>query len=596
MRILVAFLLLIHVCAGLEAQEAVGPALMPQTLALQEQLLVPVIMPSEVRPIAILRSAAEGAADELEVMRAWNRAGNVPPRNGFVRPLPLGMRLNASEFQMRSNSGGATEDKIVWAGRVEVAGAHRLRIHLEEVQLPFGSQLWLSGGNGETVGPFGLNLLGPGGDLWTPSVSGPVATLIVQLSEKEQSTSQALFRVTQVAEIFALADEISSLPLPNHVQSCLIDSRCITTATLDVIDFYRSAVAHLQYLKNGSSFVCTGALLNDTDNSGFIPYLLTANHCFSSQASASTLEAFWDYVTSTCGGTFPSLGSLPRSSGSTLLATSSQTDFTFVRLNSIPGARGLLGWNANPSAVGQNALLNRLSHPAPNSFPYSQGYSRTRATNTPAGTCGPDQDGRPLNDLTKFIYSTPDLGATFPGSSGAPVILAGGFVVGQLYGACASDPTEPCLFGPQDYTIDGRFSSTFPSIAQWLNPSRGNDPCVPAANTACLANGRFEVKVDWQTTSASGAAQVMAFGGQRAENNDSVFFWFFSTTNFEMGLKILNACGINGKFWVFISGLTDQGWTVRIRDTQTGNVKTYNNPTGRLTPTTADTLAGLPCN
>ena len=88
----------------------------------------------------------------------------------------------------------------------------------------------------------------------------------------------------------------------------------------------------------------------------------------------------------------------------------------------------------------------------------------------------------------------------------------------------------------------------------------------------------------------------MAFGGQRAENNDSSFFWFFSATNFEMGLKILDACGINGKFWVFISGLTDQGWTVRIRDTQTGSVKTYNNPTGRLTPTTADTLSGLPCS
>ncbi len=596
MRSLVALLLLIHASAGLEAQEAVGPALIPASLVSQNQIPVPVFMPSEVRPIAILRSATEGAADELEAMLAWNRAGNVPPRNGFVRPLPLGKRLNVSEFQTTSNRRGTSENKIVWAGRVEVAGAHRIRIHLEEVRLPVGSQLWVSGGSGETVGPFGLNLLGPGGELWTPSVSGPVATLIVQLPEKEQFTAHALFRVTQVAEIFALEDQNPALPLPSHVQSCLIDGRCITTATLDVIDFYRSAVAQLQYLKSGSSFVCTGALLNDTDDSGFIPYLLTANHCFSSQASASSLEAFWDYVTSTCGGPFPGLGSLPRSSGSTLLATSSQTDFTFVRLNSIPGARALLGWNANPSAVGQNTFLNRLSHPAPNSFPYSQGYSRTRATNTPAGTCGPDQDGRPLNDLTKFIYSAPDLGATFPGSSGAPVILAGGFVVGQLYGACALDPTEPCLFGAQDYTIDGRFSSTFPSIAQWLNPTTGNGPCVPGANTACLANSRFEVRVDWQTTATSGAAQVMAFGGQRAENNDSAFFWFFSATNFEMGLKILNACGINGRFWVFISGLTDQGWTVRIRDTQTGSIKTYNNPTGRLTPTTADTLAGLPCN
>ncbi|HYO15253.1 MAG TPA: hypothetical protein VE685_18810 [Thermoanaerobaculia bacterium] len=109
-----------------------------------------------------------------------------------------------------------------------------------------------------------------------------------------------------------------------------------------------------------------------------------------------------------------------------------------------------------------------------------------------------------------------------------------------------------------------------------------------------MSSNRFEVEVDWQSASSNGRGQVMTFGGQRAENDDSAFFWFFSASNFEMGLKILNGCGLNNRFWVFISGLTDQGWTVRVRDTQTGSVKTYNNPTGRLTPTTADTSA-IPC-
>jgi hypothetical protein len=119
----------------------------------------------------------------------------------------------------------------------------------------------------------------------------------------------------------------------------------------------------------------------------------------------------------------------------------------------------------------------------------------------------------------------------------------------------------------------------------------GSGPCVRDGDTACLLSDRFEVELDWQTASNSGDGQVMSFGGQRAENNESTFFWFFSATNFEMGLKILDACGLNSKFWVFISGLTDQGWTVRIRDTQTGATKTYSNPVGRLTPTTADTSA-----
>lgn len=120
----------------------------------------------------------------------------------------------------------------------------------------------------------------------------------------------------------------------------------------------------------------------------------------------------------------------------------------------------------------------------------------------------------------------------------------------------------------------------------------GTGACVRDADTACLVGNRFEVEVDWQTAAASGAAQVMTFTGQRAENDDSAFFWFFSPTNFEMGLKILNACAPPfNSFWVFISGLTDQGWTVHIRDTQTGATKTYANAVGVLTPTTADTAA-----
>jgi hypothetical protein len=117
-------------------------------------------------------------------------------------------------------------------------------------------------------------------------------------------------------------------------------------------------------------------------------------------------------------------------------------------------------------------------------------------------------------------------------------------------------------------------------------PSPGS--CTPDAGTACLQSGRFEVKVDWQTSSSSGSGQVMSFGGQRTENGESVFWWFFSPTNFELGVKTLNACGLNGKFWVFLSGLTDQGWTVHVRDTATGVTKTYSNAVGHLSQTFSD--------
>jgi len=115
--------------------------------------------------------------------------------------------------------------------------------------------------------------------------------------------------------------------------------------------------------------------------------------------------------------------------------------------------------------------------------------------------------------------------------------------------------------------------------------------CVRDADTACLLSGRFEVGVVFDA-GTTGTAQVMSFGGQRAENDESVFFTFFSGTNFEMGVKALRACGVlNDKHWVFVSGLTDQGWTVTVRDSLTGAVKTYSNAAGHLSTTFADTSA-----
>jgi hypothetical protein len=115
--------------------------------------------------------------------------------------------------------------------------------------------------------------------------------------------------------------------------------------------------------------------------------------------------------------------------------------------------------------------------------------------------------------------------------------------------------------------------------------------CVEDSETACLIGGRFQVRVSYVNASSSGIGTVMSFSGTRAESDESVFLYFTGPTNFEMGLKILQACSLNNHFWVFIGGLTNQGWVVNILDTATGHTATYSNPLNRLTPTTADTAA-----
>src|SRR5262249_8545075 len=152
---------------------------------------------------------------------------------------------------------------------------------------------------------------------------------------------------------------------------------------------------------------CSGSLLNSTGPTA-PPYLLTAHHCFSDQTATNTLEAFWDYKTATCGGEPPNPSTLGRSNGGTLLSTSDSSDFTFVRLNSMPAGRVLLGWST--AALANGTPLYRVSHPIPNSTILPQSFSRG-AINVPFAACS--DAPRP-----SFIYSLPTQGGTFGGSSG----------------------------------------------------------------------------------------------------------------------------------------------------------------------------------
>ena len=64
------------------------------------------------------------------------------------------------------------------------------------------------------------------------------------------------------------------------------------------------------------------------------------------------------------------------------------------------------------------------------------------------------------------------------------------------------------------------------------------------------------------------------------ETSDTGLFTFFDPDNVEVVVKVLNGCSINNRYWVFAAGLTDVRATLRVRDTNTGQVKTYQNPQG----------------
>ncbi|MEO7793213.1 MAG: hypothetical protein ABIV06_00455, partial [Thermoanaerobaculia bacterium] len=76
------------------------------------------------------------------------------------------------------------------------------------------------------------------------------------------------------------------------------------------------------------------------------------------------------------------------------------------------------------------------------------------------------------------------------------------------------------------------------------------------------------------------------------ESAESAFFWFFNSTNFEMGVKMVDACVAPfNRYWVFVSGLTSQEYRVRVTKMSTPEQVTYFNPLNNLPTTEGDTDA-----
>ena len=101
--------------------------------------------------------------------------------------------------------------------------------------------------------------------------------------------------------------------------------------------------------------------------------------------------------------------------------------------------------------------------------------------------------------------------------------------------------------------------------------------CAPDSSTLCLgAEGRFQVRAFWKTPAGQQGA-----GAALPLTADTGGFYFFSPGNFELLVKVLDACGVNGHFWIFAAGLTDVAVELIVTDTYTGAVEVFENPLGQ---------------
>lgn len=103
--------------------------------------------------------------------------------------------------------------------------------------------------------------------------------------------------------------------------------------------------------------------------------------------------------------------------------------------------------------------------------------------------------------------------------------------------------------------------------------------CTPNSTTLCLNGNRFAVSVTWKNHDSP---PKTGNGTAVAMSSDTGNFWFFQNTNTELVVKALDGRGLNGKFWIFFGSLTDVEFTLTVRDTVTGQIKTYVNQSGKM--------------
>jgi streptogramin lyase len=128
----------------------------------------------------------------------------------------------------------------------------------------------------------------------------------------------------------------------------------------------------------------------------------------------------------------------------------------------------------------------------------------------------------------------------------------------------------------------------------------GGGACVANATTICIddhpGDKRWQIGVSYETAQSGGlAGNGQAIPLSSLGVTEGGLFWFFAADNPEMLIKVINACAVNQRFWLFYSATTNVGFTVTVKDTRTPRTKTYSNKDGTAAPPVQDTSA-FSCN
>ena len=418
-----------------------------------------------------------GAVVPQVVLGPW-----VPAKAALVsgkdRPLQIGWArpVNATaataDLASRLRWARLPDGSQVAALAFSSVGAQALRLGLQVLQLPPGAVLRFYGAPGTPATVWSAEQLAAwqranmqGGQspeaartVWGPDTPGALATLELQLPPGATPADLQL-AVPQLSHLTQTVEQAVKALDPNigDAGACTLDVMCSPQ-----LDTESRAVARILFTDAGSSYLCSGTLLNDTRGS-LTPNFLTAAHCINNATSAASLVAYWFFRAAGCNAS-PTVdqAAVQQAGGARLRFTDSGVDSTLLQLNTPPPANVVFAGSYFGSGVASGTGVVGVSNPSGDLQKYSAG-SITGYANCDSTTC----IGATVDSGAMWQIGWAQ-GTTEEGSSGSAIwAQLGGtrYVVGALHGGSAS-----CQ-NPQGADFFGRFDRAFyRGLGTWLTP------------------------------------------------------------------------------------------------------------------------------
>jgi lysyl endopeptidase len=222
----------------------------------------------------------------------------------------------------------------------------------------------------------------------------------------------------------------------------------------------------------GSSFWCTGSLINNTRND-FTPYIITADHCakryggiYATPTDLQKWIFYFNFESADCSNPLEQ-PAIQSSVGATKLASASSdsgSDFYLAMLNhKIPGSfmPYYNGWDRSGNPASSGVTIHQ-----------PQGDIKKISTYNTTLTTGEWGDAQGTHWLVTWVPTVNGNGVTEPGSSGSPLFDESGHILGCLTGGNSSctNLLSPDYYGKLSYSWESNGSADSLQLRTWLDP------------------------------------------------------------------------------------------------------------------------------